>query len=121
MNNLIKKHTLFLALFIALGCVFGLSSCSKNAECTAVITVVDTAAKPLSGASVKLYYAPPAGSSATPVTTVQSTDGSGKTTFVFKLQAIFDIDVTYTGTTATKVGVIKLEPGETVNKTVVFK
>ena len=44
-----------------------------------------------------------------------------QTTFVFKLQAIFDVDVTYSGKTATKAGIVTLQPGSSVSKTITFK
>lgn len=96
-----------------------LSSCQKNSDCTAVITVIDTVGAPLAGASVRLYYDPKNGK--TPIESTQATDGSGKTTFVFKLQAIFDVDVTYLGKTAVKAGIVTLQPGSSVSKTITFK
>lgn len=118
----IKLHFLFTALVLttlAFTFISPLSSCQKNSECTAVITVVDTVGSTLSGASVRLYYDPKNGKGF--VESTQSTDGSGKTTFVFKLQAIFDVDVTYSGKTASKAGIVTLQPGSSVSKTITFK
>ncbi len=99
--------------------VFPLSSCQKNSDCTAVVTIIDTVGTPLASASVRLYYDPKNGKKF--VESTQATDGSGKTTFVFKLQAIFDVDVTYGGKTAVKAGIVTLQPGSSVSKTITFK
>lgn len=97
-----------------------LSGCKKNTECTAVVTVLDSATgNPVSGASVRLY-ASISKSGYSNLEETSTTDGSGKVTMVFKLQAIFDIDVTKGGVTKAKRGVIKLEPGQTVEKDVRF-
>lgn len=123
---LVKKTTIYklLSTIIALvaltiGLISPLSSCRKNTDCTAVVTVVDSVGATLSGASVRLYYDPKNGKGF--VESTQSTDGSGKTTFVFKLQAIFDVDVTHSGNTATKAGIVTLQPGSSVSKTITFK
>lgn len=117
-----KFKAYYLLASIILGAVaftFPLSSCQKNSDCTAVVTIVDTVGTHLSGASVRLYYDPKNGKGF--VQSTQTTDGSGKTTFVFKLQAIFDVDVTYGGKTAVKAGIVTLDPGNSVSKTITFK
>jgi hypothetical protein len=118
MKNLSLKKAAF-PILAALAFVFSLSTpaCKKNTECTAVITVLDTASKPVPGASIRLYS-----TLATPTTMLQDqtlvADSKGEATFVFKYQAILDIEVTSTFGTAT--GLVKLEPGETVHETVEY-
>jgi hypothetical protein len=118
----IKAH--YLLSILALGILASmllspLASCQKNADCTAVITVIDTVGNTLPGASVRLYYDP--GNGKKFVESTQATDGVGKTTFVFKLQAIFDVDVTYLGKLSKKAGIVTLQPGSSVSKTITFK
>ncbi len=118
-NKLSKLLVALILCFLAFASVNTLSSCRKNKDCTAIITVIDTAGAVLNNASVRLYYDPNNGKGF--VESTQATDASGKTTFVFKLQAIFDTDITYGGKTAKKAGIVMLEPGATVSKTLTFK
>lgn len=119
-NKLSKLLVALILGILAFASVNTLSSCRKNKDCTAVITVIDTAGAVLNNASVRLYYDPNNGNQKF-IETTQATDASGKTTFVFKLQAIFDTDITYGGKTAKKAGIVMLEPGSTVSKTFTFK
>ena len=99
--------------------VFFLPACRKNTECTATITVFDTTGKVISGASVRLYTGV-AKSGYSNIEQSVVTDAGGQAVFVFKLQGIFDIDVTKGGVTKIKAGVVKLEPGKSVSKDVTF-
>ena len=101
--------------------LLSVTACHKNTECSAAVTVVDSVGKPLANASVTLWYNSTASGGKTQITTTQVTDGTGATTFVFKLQAIYDVDVTYLGVKKQKLGIIKLEPGQSVSKTIVYK
>ncbi|MCC6690967.1 MAG: hypothetical protein IT235_05495 [Bacteroidia bacterium] len=108
---------ILMGLAVLLVCPF--FSCQKNSDCTAVITVIDTVGNTCAGASVRLYYDPGNGKGF--VQSTQTTDGVGKTTFVFKLQAIFDVDVTFQAKLAKKAGIVTLQPGESVSKTITWK
>ena len=119
----IKGYQLLAALilgFMAITLLFPLSSCEKNGDCTAVITIVDSVkGLPLPNAAVTLTYLVPS-TGKTNISNSQNTDGGGSTTFVIKLQAIYDVVVIYGGRKFT-VGIIKLEPGQTVSQTYTFK
>jgi len=120
--NKIKAYYLlssFIIVALVATIISPLTSCQKNSDCTAVITVIDSVGATLSGASVRLYFDSKNGKGF--IESTQVTDGSGNTTFVFKLQAIFDVDVTYKGKTAAKAGIVTLQPGSSVSKTVTFK
>lgn len=88
--------------------------CLRETDCTAVITVVyATTGQPVVGATVKLDC-----NSCQQTGTLQEdtqiTDGSGKTNHVFRYPAVLDVTITSPAGGAT--GVIKLEEGETVEK-----
>lgn len=111
----------FLVLSIVfIGVAIFMPSCRKNTECTATVNVTDiVTGAVIPNASVRLYtgVAKPGYSN---VEQTVVTDAGGTAVFVFKLQGIFDIDVTKGGVTKAKVGVIKLEPGKSVSKDVTF-
>lgn len=114
------KPGLFAALVaIVITAVLPLS-CKKETTCYANITVVDaTTNAPVSGATVKLDCStcpPPGNGQSLSTADQQTTDGSGKASFTFKYEAVLDIHVTLQSRTAS--GVIKLEAGKTVEKTV---
>jgi hypothetical protein len=89
-------------------------SCRKNKECTGIITVVykdaasNNALKPVSGATVQIKFAD--------LDEKQTTDAEGKAVFVLKLPA--NPDVFITSAKGNAKSNIKLEPGETTEKTV---
>lgn len=125
-----KSFVLTIAgLFILSVSIFTLS-CKKETDCKAVIKCVDVNGFAVSGAHVYLY-APVKTYTGTSVTTQTAdvtasgtTDGTGTVSFLFKLPATFDIDATATlDSTAisNKGGVIKLEAGKTVDKTVTLE
>jgi len=100
-----------LAFLIVMG--WSQSSCSKNTNCVANITVLDTNGLPANAAVVKLYanINPPG-----QVIAYGTTDAAGNVSFTFQQPAIFDILAakgTHTGT-----GLIQLQVGGTVTATV---
>lgn len=90
-------------------------SCRKKDQtCYAIVTVTNSSGSPIAGANVRVHAQSVGGQ----VEATGTTDGSGKANFSFKLQAIFNVDVTSTAGTGS--GILKLEPGETVEKTIVI-
>ena len=115
-----KKSTVTLlslaAFIISVSIVFS-SSCKRNKECDAVVNVVDdSSGNPIAGATVHIYP-PPTSSNLAIQDQTQATDGSGSVTFHFKLPAILQADVTNIGRGA-GTGLVKLEEGKQVSKTV---
>lgn len=118
MKKLIFGTASLIVLFLAAYSTVG-TSCNKETQCDAVITVLDTVGNPIVGATVKLDCngcpPPPPGSSATLQGDQQTTDGSGRASFSFQYEAVLDITVTHpTHTTTT--AILKLEAGKTTNK-----
>ena len=111
----------FLVTFFVLFIVCGTqSSCHKeNTNCTAVVTVVDSAGTtPISGCAVKLYA--PHGQ----VEGNGVTNASGTVSFTFTLPAIFNIKATKgiaQNDTLKGSGIIQLQIGSTVSATVNVK
>jgi|GEM_PF-1305056 len=107
--------TLTLALTFTTGC-------KKDTECDATITVLDANGVPVPGALVKLTATGQNGPG--DVVDQQSTDAYGKTHHTFKLPAIFNIEATHQGPPAktnNNADVIRLEIGETVEKSVTIQ
>lgn len=91
------------------------SSCNRNKECKAIVTVLNTSNAPQSGVVVKLM---PNGNCTTctqiaPLTA--TTDGSGKASFTTDLPKIMDIEANSAATGK----VVRFEEGETDEVTVV--
>lgn len=116
-----------LKLFIAT-LAFGLitlgvsSSCQKNTDCKLIVTTHDSVGNALGGATVKLYANVKTSSGATVEADLKAegvSDGGGTSSYTFKLPAILDIKAV-AGSKA-GIGIIKLEEGKTVTKTVVLK
>jgi hypothetical protein len=117
MKNLsFNKTVLPLFAVAVLFCAITFTSCKKETDCTAVIYVVDTLGAPVPAAAIRVY---------SELGTLQeqtlTADSRGSATFVFKYQAILDIEATHPNHIDTARGIIKLEPGETVNQTVDFQ
>ncbi len=110
------KGGLIATVLLVFSFVFA-TSCRKNTECKATVTVIDRATgKVVPSVKVRLYAnIAPKGQ----VEDIQTTASDGKATFTFKLQAIFDIEVT--GKTCDGGCIVKLEPGKTVEQTTYVK
>ena len=96
-------------------------SCKKSGPTIAIITVVDTAGRPVANAHVRLWQ----DTSHSQQTGVQSninvsklSDGSGKAQFEFELEAYLNIEA-IKGSDSAK-GFIRLTEHETEEKTVSF-
>lgn len=108
--------------------VLGLSTaCQKKTDCKLNIVTVDSKGFPISNAKVKVYANVKTASGSTVEADLKAegvSDGSGTSTYTFKLPAILDIRATTTGTGTTAplgTGIIKLEEGKTVEKTIIIK
>ncbi|HQQ94337.1 MAG TPA: hypothetical protein PLQ93_07270 [Bacteroidia bacterium] len=115
-----------LSLIAAGALLYVLSSCQKDTDCIALITCQDSLGKAVSNANVLLYAKVKNSAGVTytaDITANSPSDNSGQVHFTFKLPAIYDILATKTvGTkTLSGIGIIKLEEGNTVEKTVVLK
>jgi len=117
------KLKLFIAvLAISMFVIAFSTSCKKNTDCKLTIYTVDSLGKPLSKASVKLYANVKTSSGATVEADLKAestSDVDGANAFTFKLPAILDIKATYL--TKSGIGIIKLEEGKSVEKTVIVK
>jgi hypothetical protein len=86
--------------------------------------VLDSSNTPLNNAAVMLYAVVKTPTSSITYTADLkangNTDANGEVKFTFKLPAIYDIQATYTSAsrTYTGAGIIKLEEGKNVDKTV---
>lgn len=121
----------FLFLMLAMNVFF--ISCEKNTECKANIKCVNAAGDPLQSVPVRLYANVKSSNGGTVTADLKAngvTDAGGMVSFVFKLPAIYDITATTTAvgsgsaavtTTITGTGIIKLEEGKTVDKTITLK
>lgn len=123
-----KAIVMVTAGFFLIACLFTNTSCSKDTECKATIRCVkDSSNAPVNNAAVLLYAVVKTTTSTVTYTADLkangNTDGNGEVKFTFKLPAIYDIRATYTeaSKTYTGVGIIKLEEGKNVDKTVVLK
>ena len=104
--------------------VLGLStSCEKKTDCKLNITTVDAQGMALSNVKVKVYANVKTASGSTVEADLKAegvSDGSGTSTYTFKLPAILDIRAAGTNS-MTGTGIIKLEEGKTVEKTITVK
>lgn len=111
--------------FIFILTVFA-SSCQKETDCIAIVNCQDSLGKAVGNANVYLYAKVKNSAGVTytaDITANSPTDEAGEVRFTFKLPAIYDIQATrIVGTkTITGIGIIKLEEGNTVEKTVTMK
>jgi hypothetical protein len=117
------KVKLFIAsLFLAVLTIGLNSSCQKKTDCKLTITTKDELGNVISGATVKLYANVKTSSGSTVEADLKAegvSDGSGQTTYTFKLPAILDIKAV--AGTLSGVGIIKLEEGKAVEKEVILK
>lgn len=99
------------------------SSCEKKTDCKLKITTVDAAGMPIANIKVKLYANVKTASGSTVEADLKAegvSDGSGTSTYTFKLPAILDIRAIGTNSMV-GTGIIKLEEGKSVDKTVIVK
>lgn len=120
-NNYYKLFSA-LTLLIAVGVVFS-SSCKKNKDCKATITVLHSSGLPYVSATVTMSPTQPTGPQGQTnlATQIQTgvTDGSGSVSFTFKLPAILNASVADTSASASfpiVTGLVKLEESKTVEK-----
>lgn len=115
------------ALLLILTCVFvSLPSCQKETDCVAVVTCKDAGGNAVDGAEVVLYAKVKNSAGVTytaDITATSPSDNAGQVRFTFKLPAIYDILATKgTGTQSVSgIGIIELEEGTTVEKTVTLR
>lgn len=121
------KFKLFIATLAAAFLTVGLStSCEKKTDCKVTIKTVDSTGFGVSNVKVKLFANVKNSTGATVEADLKAegtTDGSGLTTFTFKLPAILDIKaVGLAGADSLQgVGIVKLEEGKSVEKSVTLK
>lgn len=99
------------------------TSCEKKTDCKLNVVTVDAQGMPLSNVKVKLYANVKTASGSTVEADLKAegvSDGSGTSTYTFKLPAILDIRATGTNSLV-GTGIIKLEEGKTVEKTITVK
>lgn len=114
-----KLFTTILAFAIILSVS---TSCQKNTDCKLTISTVDSLGNYLPNATIKLYANVKTSTGSTVEADLKAegiSDGSGKSVYTFKLPAILDIKATLGNKSG--VGIIKLEEGKTVEKTVKVK
>lgn len=129
-----RNKVIFPFILLMLSINYFFISCDKNTDCTAKIICVDAGGVPVQNAAVQLYANVKTSSGGTVVADIKAqgvTDGAGTVSFLFKLPAIYDITSSVTAastgtgspstTTLIGTGIIKLEEGKTVEKTVTLK
>ncbi|MFH1003931.1 MAG: hypothetical protein V1781_00290 [Bacteroidota bacterium] len=110
-----NKIVLYVSTF-SLVLFFTFYSCRRNKDCTVVVRVMDISTEgPILGANVSIH--PTTQSKPTMKGQTGITDAAGSASFVFKLPAILQVDVTASGHTA-GTALVKLEEGKTVSKTI---
>ncbi len=117
------KLKLFIAaLSFGILTVFINTSCEKNTDCKLTIITVDSANRILPNAKIKLFANVKTSTGATVEADLKAegvSDGSGQSTYTFKLPSILDIKATLGNKSG--VGIIKLEEGKSVEKTIKVK
>ena len=121
------KLKLFIATASFAFLTIGLStSCEKKTDCKVTIKTIDSAGFGVSNVKVKLYANVKNSTGATVEADLKAdgtSDGSGQTTFTFKLPAILDVKaLALAGADSLEgVGIVKLEEGKSVEKTITMK
>ena len=98
------------------------SSCQKNTDCKLIVKTHDSLGNALAGVTVKLYANVKTSTGSTVEADLKAegvSDGSGSSSFTFKLPAILDIKAVFGSKKG--VGIVKLEEGKTVEKIVRVK
>ena len=123
-----KSFLLLFPAVIAAGLVLSGTSCKKETDCKATVKCIeDSTSTAVAGALVQLYAEVKSPDGKTTYTAdlkaSGTTGGDGAVQFTFKLPAIYDVSATKVVGTSTLVGkgIIKLEEGKTVEKTIVLK
>ncbi len=105
-------------ILIAAMALMMVSACQKKTDCTASITINDQDGLPMQGVDVRLFAnvktIPNDGIVTADLKANGITDETGRVFFTFKLPAIYDIKA-FKGKDTIR-GIIKLEEGKTVNK-----
>jgi hypothetical protein len=129
-----RNKVIFPFLLLMLSIDYFFISCAKNTDCKATVTCVNSSGAPIQGAAVQLYADVKTAQNTTVIADIKAqgvTDVSGNVSFVFKLPAIYDISASVTAantgtsgpstTTLTGTNIIKLDEGNTVQKTVTLQ
>jgi hypothetical protein len=125
-----KQLSLIFAGFLVTALIITGFSCQKDTDCKAKVICRDSSGVAVANANVLLYAVVKDPNDPTGQTTYTAdvkangtSDSGGEAAFVFKLPAIYDIRATLTVGTKTLVGtgIIKLEEGKSVEKTVTMK
>ena len=115
-----KGSAIALVVILMFGCLTFMS-CKKNGPTVAIITVLDTLGRVVSGASVTLWqdtsHSTQTGLPGI-IRVTKTTDVSGKASFEFQLEAYLNIEAVKDSLIAT--GIVHLKEHETVNETVQF-
>jgi hypothetical protein len=109
-------------LLIAALALILVSACQKKTDCTASVTVNDENGLPVQGADVRLFANVKDQQNGTVTADLKAngiTDETGRVFFTFKLPAIYDVKVIAKYDTLH--GIIRLEEGQTVTKTLAIK
>lgn len=121
MKSSLRKTHLVLTSLIVMTVLFTFS-CKKEGPCEAIITITDSAGVAVRGATVILRQ----DAVVNPTTGVQAnvyqegvTDGYGKASFEFKLEAVLNIEASKGPKTGKDY--IRLEQSKTVYRTVIIK
>lgn len=111
--------------FFSLVLVTTFTSCKKEKDIVAIITVKDSSGNLVSGATVTLYPAPVHSQTSgdlpnSSLTKSNVTDANGKVQFTYELEAILNVEATKTilPNTYTGKNIIRLLKGKTVEKTI---
>ncbi len=114
-----KRITIIFVLFILIA-----SSCKKPGPPKATIKTLDTLYKPVSNVMVRVY-AQPNGSYVDPVNKIlelkDKTDANGTVTFEFRNEAILNVEAKQINPNRQASGMIFLEAGKTVEKTLILR
>ena len=117
-----KTKYIFSALVVGLFAIVLGTSCEKKTDCKLTVKVVDSVGMPIAGAAVKVYANVKTATGSSVEADLKAdgvSDGSGNAAFTFKLPAILDVKAVFKGKTG--VGIVKLEEGKSVDKSVTIK
>jgi hypothetical protein len=116
MKNLLKL------VIVAFSVITLTNSCVKQTDCKLTVTTVDSAGNKLGSAIVKLYANVKTQSGTTVEADLKAegvSDSQGSSIYTFKLPAILDVKAVLGNKVGT--GIIKLEEGKSVEKTITVK